>query len=281
MSKLQLGNWEQRPYGEKAEGVVVGDDRNIKVAVRRPSDGQGNGTTYVMANGWTAGMNSMRVPAIEAVKSGYTAVTFKYSNTGSREALRHNVTDVTTLIETLPANERKRAIGLSMGGAVVTMALERVGSEVESATLVAPGKYLHAHYYSRTVIARHMIAEAAEIGRLQRNVRTSMHLLADGAVTCASRPQAVLAELRELLDGNVHEELWRVKSKPDAPYIRFMYGLKDPLLPAEAQRDSIIGLPFDHVLPYSGGHVRLAHDPTLSREIFFLDELNPPSRAIA
>lgn len=281
MSKLTLGEWEQRPYGERADGVVADGDHHVRIRIRRPSIPALGGALYVMANGWTAGQNSMRVPAIEAAKSGHTGVTFRYTNTGSREALRQNVRDLTTVIEAFPSEEQKRAVGLSMGGAVVTMALERVGTEIKRATLVAPGMYLDAHYYSPFVIARRMLAESAEIGNLHTNVRTRMHLLADGLVNCVQRPHAVTAEIRELLSGNVHEELRRIKSQPDAPYIRFMYGEKDRLIPMAAQIASIEGLPFDDVSSYKGGHVRLAYDPTLSQDIFQMDGQTQQYRSIA
>jgi pimeloyl-ACP methyl ester carboxylesterase len=272
MNRLTLSNWEKRPYGERASGVVRTADREIPIRVRRPDRYAADSKTYLMANGWTAGKNSMRIPAIEAAKFGHTAVTFKYTNTKSRDALRQNVQDVSDIIQALPRSERKAAIGLSMGGAVVTMALEHIGQDIDRATLVAPGKYLHARYYSPWLIARHLLAEAGEVRHARRDMRTSLHLLADGIANCASRPQAIPAELRELLDGNVHDELRRTKAQHDAPFVRFMYGLDDRLLPAEAQLDSIAGLPFDEIMPFTGGHARLAYDPTLAAEIFMMED---------
>jgi hypothetical protein len=81
----------------------------------------------------------------------------------------------------------------------------------------------------------------------------------------------VVAEMRELLDGNVHDDLIEVKSKPNAPRINFFYGDADVLLPAYAQEESIVGLPFDLVESYRGGHERLVIDPTLAQHIFSVD----------
>jgi pimeloyl-ACP methyl ester carboxylesterase len=246
--------------------VVRSADRQIDITVRRPHGGDYE-RIDIMANGWTAGKNSMRVPAIEAVKRGHAAVTLEYTNTGTKGALEHNVEDVLTIIDALPSGDRKALMGLSMGGAVVTMALEQIGNEIDRADLVAPGKYLQKDYYTRRRIVAHMIAEIAELGELRGNVHSGLSLLSGGAANCIRRPQAIVAEIRELLDGNVHDHLWRVKAESDAPSIHFWYGSRDNLLPAYAQEESIIGLPFDSVTQYEGRHARLAYDPTLAQDI--------------
>lgn len=268
---MTIGPWKAREYGERADGLVTATDRKIRVTLRRPGRQDDNDHYYVMANGWTAGKSSMRTPALAAVASGNTAVTFEYTNTSAKGALASNVEDLTRVIEALPRNSRHSAIGLSMGGAVLTMALESTGDRIDKATLVAPGRFLQTDYYTPRVIGERLIAETLEIKQLRGNLRSGLHLLGGGIVNCARRPQAIRAELRELLSGNVHEELRRVKQQSNAPFIRFMYGLQDELLPAYAQIESIQGLPFDEVVAYEGGHARLAYDQTLSHEILELD----------
>jgi len=267
MAKLALHKWETRPYGERAEGKI-GD---VDITVRRPAAYADDSKTYIMANGWTAGKNSMRRPAIEAARFGHTAVTFDYTNTKAKDALAHNVEDFMIVARSLPNDERKAAIGLSMGGAVVTKALAQMPSEFERATLVASGMYLHDHYYTHRVIAQRFVAEATEVRFLRNNVGSGLRLLGTGAINCARRPRAIPAELRELRSGNVHQELWHIKAQPESPFIRFMYGLHDQLIPAEAQVDSIQGLPFDEVTGYTGGHARLAYDPALASDILLRD----------
>jgi pimeloyl-ACP methyl ester carboxylesterase len=272
MKKLALDKWERRPYGEKTDGSVSVNGRSVNITVRRPLQETTDSLLYVMANGWTAGKNSMRVPAHEAAKHGHTAVTFRYTNTHAKGALEENVRDMSAVMDALPSYVRRGAIGLSMGGAVVTMAMDRLDHEIERATLVAPGKYLHPDYYSPRIILQHMLSEPAEALQFRGRWGDGLRLLGTGAINCLQRPQAVRAELRELLDGNVHQELIRVKQRPDAPFIRFMYGLNDRLLPAFAQLESVAGLPFDDIRPFEGEHARLAYDPTLANQIFSLDE---------
>lgn len=269
MNKLKLGKWEERPYGQRATGKVTAGSRDIKVTARRGTTT--DGTTLLLANGWTGGKNSMRKPAIEAAKLGRHAITFEYSNTSSKNALQSNVHDVVDIAEALSNDERLALMGLSMGGAVMTLAMKDLGDKVSRAALVAPGKYLRSEYYSARIIAQHLGAEALETRHMYGHPATGIKLLAGSVINCARRPQAVIAEMRELLDGNVHEDLIEVKSKPNAPHVSFFYGDADVLLPAYAQEKSIVGLPFDFVESYVGGHERLVIDPTLAQHIFSLD----------
>lgn len=271
METMAIGPWKARTYGERADGIVRAGDRQVRVTLRRQVQAPEDEHYYIMANGWTAGKSSMRTPALAAVAMGNTAVTFEYTNTKAKEALASNVEDLTRVIEALPARSKHSAIGLSMGGAVLTMAMEAVGDQVDKATLVAPGRFLRSDYYTPRVIGERLLAESLEIKNLRGNLRSGLHLLGGGIVNCARRPQAIRAEFLELLSGNVHDELVRVKQQSDSPFVRFMYGLQDELLPAYAQVESISGLPFDDVVAYEGGHARLAYDPTLSYDILELD----------
>lgn len=272
MKELALDSWETREYGQRANGFVRSNDRRIKVTVRQPKIQADDSKIYVMANGWTAGKNSMRIPAIAAAEAGHTAVTFQYTNTRTRGALASNVADLVTVIDKLPQEQRKSAIGLSMGGAVLTMALEHIGNQIDQATLVAPGMYLRADYYTPRIIGERLVAETLEVRQLRGNIRSGLQLLGGSVANCVRRPQAIGAEFKELLSGNVHQELQRVKTRADAPFVRFMYGLQDELLPAYAQVDSIVGLPFDETIAYTGGHARLAYDPALTYDILSRDD---------
>jgi pimeloyl-ACP methyl ester carboxylesterase len=276
MNIENLDKWHKRPYGWRAEGFVETDNDKIKVTVRRPGkDVPESGKAYVLANGWTAGKNSMRIPAIQAARFGHRATTLEYSNTGTAAALRGNVRDVAAVIDAQPEDLKRAAMGLSMGGAVVTMAMLEARSRIEVATLVASGKYINAEHYSKLRILRRFIAEAGEIAQVGRNPVQAAYLGMTSAGNCARRPWAVGAELTELLEGTVHGELRTVKAMQDAPYVRFAFGLGDKLLPAFAQASSVEGLPFDEVLPYEGGHARLAYDPTLSAQFFEKDARLP------
>lgn len=280
MSKLKLYVPERRPYGFRRKGVVVdeGGKRIIPVTVRLPHErAEQSGDVYVMANGWTTGKNSMRIPAIEAARLGHVAVTFDYTSTGTAAAMKEDAHDFVAVADALPQDLRRAGLGLSMGGAVLTEAMKQ--TQMSRATLVSPGGYLLPHYYTPAEIARRFWAETKEAREpdVWRNPRTAIRLGLTSMATCARRPRAVRAELKELLGDTVHNALREVKAQPDAPYVRFMYGEHDELIPAYAQIASIEGLPFDHVTSYRGGHGRLAYDPTLSQQIFMMDQQLPPT----
>ena len=270
MKKLEVGNWHQRPYGERADGVATVGTHAVRVTVRRPSHHSEAGQHIVMANGWTTSKSSMRQAAVEAARHGHTSYTFDYTNTHRRHALDHNATDLTTVIEALPKASHLRLLGLSMGGAVATVALDRLGNTVEQADLVAPGRYLLPEYYSPREVIRHVVSHSTESIAHRGRLRDDVRLLRASLGNCAHRPFAVLGEFLELVDGNVHEELRRVKSQTDAPVVNFRYGLRDKLLPAHAQLASIEGLPFDAVISYDEGHDWLARSPALAHKIFDL-----------
>jgi pimeloyl-ACP methyl ester carboxylesterase len=268
MKKLEIGDWQQRPYGERARGVARVGSHAIRFTVRRPDNQTDTGMQYVLVNGWTTGKNSMRQAAMEAARHGHTAYTFDYTNTHRRDALGHNATDLTTMIEAMPRHARIGLIGLSMGGAVATVAMNRVGHKVDEATLVASGRYLLPEFYSKRQIVRHLISHSAESVLHHGRFTDDMHLLGTSVINCAKRGPAVIGEFLELVDGDVHEELRSIKSQSNAPLVQFWYGSGDRLLPAEAQLASIQDLPFDQIIEYRGGHDLLARSPALAHSIF-------------
>ncbi len=267
MSELHEGAWHKRPYGWRADGVVEAQDHNIHVTVRKP-DGEPSGETVILENGWTAGKNSMRVPAIVATQFGHRSVTVEYTNTGTQGALESNVEDVVAVVDAEPDEYERVLMGLSMGGSVATLAMRRAMSKIKRADLVAPGKYILPRFYTVGQVGRRFIAEGGEITQIGKHPIRAAALGSASVANCMRRPLAVYGEIKELLNGTVHEDLRAVKAQPDAPFVRFSHGLHDKLLPSYAQVASIEGLPFDDVFGFKGGHARLAYDPSLSWELF-------------
>ena len=272
MNTLHVKSWHNREYGWRATGTVQAKHADIDITVREPREwDESTGLTYVMANGWTAGKASMRLPAIVAAKTGHRAITINYTNTGTTQSLRSNVRDVVSVIDAVSGKSRVSAMGLSMGGAVVTMALKDVGEQLETATLVAPGKYIREDLISRHEIVKRFLAESLEVRDVGRNLKNALFLGAASTANCVQRPLAVVAELTELLQGTVHEDLIEAKSMDHSPYVRFMWGQNDLLLPPFAQDESTKHLPFDERLSYLGGHAMLAYDRSLAEAIFQRD----------
>jgi hypothetical protein len=158
-----------------------------------------------------------------------------------------------------------------MGGRVVTEAISRVEVPFESTTLVASAGYIkeQVSYLEATM---HFIATTPETTSLAlRHPIHALHVGTAAMSNCIRRYRAVAAELYELTNEPIHEEIYSIKENPHAPYIRFLYGDRDYLLPANLQRNGVQGLPIDQVASYRGGHLRLVDDPSLSRDIYQQD----------
>ncbi len=278
---LDLEQGHETEYGTRYEGVVATEDHDIPIVWREPPEHEQNGNIYVMANGWLGAGHSMRLPAHEAAHAGNIAVTFGYTNTGSTEALKENANDMAAIIDAVPEGLNRQAMGLSMGGYVTAMALERAESWVQSATLISSAGFIQRDPTKREVLmhfaaegielAEHAIEDPFNVGRL--GVSTIKNIV--------RRRQAVRAEIYELTHGSAHDSIISVKSNPDAPFIRFVYGDKDRLIPADAQEDGIKGMPFDDVLKYRGGHLGPIFRPAVSRRLFELDAELPSLETIA
>jgi hypothetical protein len=284
-------SWAKRDYGYVAHGVIEAEDRNIDVTLRRPSlFVEESGFCIVMENGWTAGKNSMRVPAIEAAYAGHVAVTFEYTNVSGKDgALEENVDDVTAITKAFGNRYRMGLMGLSMGGAVATLAIEsllkdrdaegkkKTTPRIELANIVAPGKYILPHYINKRIITQRFLAETQEVTEMSANPLQAMRIGFTSMMNCLKRPFAVSAELRELTTGTVHDNLRFSKEHPEAPYIRLALPVNDKLLCYDAQKPSVEGLPFDEVIDIPGGHGGLAYRHDISRNIFDLDRLVIPT----
>jgi pimeloyl-ACP methyl ester carboxylesterase len=274
MSELILDHdsERERDYGIYTSGVVEAEDRNIEIAWRKPSDTESD-VVYVMANGWTGAKASMRLPAHEAAKAGYNAVTFGYTNKGSDDALEENTKDMVAVINAMPENLRKRAIGISMGGRVGFRAMAEIGDQVESYTGVASAGFIDMDELSTLDIINHFAATSPELFRLaKKNPRSALYVGATTLHNCVTRGRAVAAEIGELVHGNEHDKVHEAKDLLPAPFLRFYYGNDDKLLPRWAQKAFITGLPIDHVVGYDGGHMAMVDTPVISQNIFKFDE---------
>lgn len=280
MSELQVVE-HPTSYGSRHEGVVVTEDRTIGVTLRAPFEDEWTGITYVLPHCWTAGKNSMRPTALEVVNAGHQAITFDYTHTGITHALESNAADCAAVMDALPDDTIRRAVGLSMGGPVVTMAILQAESKFEIVTQVAAAGYINRKL-TPWKIAKHLLDEGRELPSLYRDPVHALHLTMGVMHNCVDRPLAVIGEFDEMISGTVHDALRRIKHTPDAPYMRFMYGSGDRLFPAAAQLEGVRNPrfdEFDEVVPYNGGHMQLARgDSILARAILALDaELILPS----
>lgn len=280
-AELHLGKRRDTDYGKHYAGVVKTEDHDIPISWRESHTGADS--AYVFATGWLGAKASMRLPAHEAVRAGHAALTFDYTNKSHRQPIERNVNDLAATIDALPKELRRSAIGLSMGGAVLMKALERVNSRVTSATVVASAGFID-NDYSWWKVAEHFGAVAPE--QVDIALKHPLKALYFGATTlgnCARRPLAVGAELKGLVHASVHDSVHAIKKARNAPHMRFLYGDGDRLLPAWAQEKAVLKLPFDQVEDYSGGHEELLRRPMLARRIFELDSqlLAPPALAEA
>lgn len=284
MSELILPNKvRNREYGDYYKGYVKTEEvedgrtreRRINIALREPAGkGSDPGTVYVNAHGWLVPPKlSMRVPAIEAAKNGFSAVTLEPTNKRVGDPLAKNARDLASVITALSdKGYRQRVLALSMGGRVATQALVEVGSKVDSATLVAPAGYFNRDP-SIVETGQHLLKTLPELGKMAaRNPKQSAYLGAKTVHHCVTRGPAIAAEISEVIRGNEYEALNEIKSQPNPPRMQLFYGSNDRLLPAWAFEMSTPDLPLDHVEMYEGGHTALVNNPQLSQRIYELDQ---------
>ncbi|HSW85676.1 MAG TPA: alpha/beta hydrolase [Candidatus Saccharimonadales bacterium] len=267
---LWLGGVYERTYGTRREGWVLTEDTATAITLRQPHEE--SDSVMILANGWTGSLNSMRTAAKEAVRAGHNAVTFEYSNTGTQTALESNAEDMASVMKALPQNWEQRVTGLSMGGMVTIMAMghENVPKPV-SATLVASAGFLPRDpSFIETV--QHLYAESSELfAHSLRRPLTAAKVGFAATRHIVRRPWAIGAEIAELTHGSIHEDVVNLKESHDAPDIHFAYGDRDRLIPPEVQEEGIVGMPFDNVWKYQGGHTALVFNPGLARQLFNLD----------
>ncbi len=271
-SELWLGKQHIADYGRHFKGVVKTDDREIPISFRQPFNMDARlDSVYVLATGIMSAKSSMRVLSHEVVRAGHTAVALDYTNTLLKHPLESNAADIAAVIDALPEGLTRRAVGMSMGGAALTMALLDVKSSVESATFVAPAKYIIPKNGHVELIPSLMSTVPEGLNLLRAKPDQALRLGLNTALTIARRPLAVRAEIRDLSDGTVHEMLRAVKAAPNAPHLRLMYGLRDQLILPEGLEEAARLLPFDEVEAYDGGHFSLVHDPERALRILELD----------
>lgn len=273
MSEFKLGNWETRPYGLRAKGVVTFGNLTVPICVRKPEyHVPQSGTAYVLAPGWTNPHTAMRFSAIAAVNHGHTAVSLNHTNKGASAALQKNADDIAAVLDAMPNDMELAVIGHSMGGATAIMALGQTDRQVQRATVVAPARHLLEHYYTTGNIARQIWEARREPRSLEGDIQTARVLGSTTLRHILQRPLAVGAEFFALMRGSVHDELRALKAYPDAPYLRIAYGDTDGLFPAFAMEDSIKDLPYDDRIRYEGGHCRVNYDPALAETLLTLDD---------
>jgi hypothetical protein len=234
----------------------------------------------LLPTGWTGAKNSMRIPAHEAAYAGHYAITFDYTNEGWTTPIEQNVEDLLAVHDAVDKAIRLRAIGLSMGGRVLTQALGE-GTRIETATAVASAGYVLGGI-SLMAGARGVVETGREtVGMAVRRPGQTARLGIAGIKRCIQRKVAVGAEMFDLMDpdSTVHGIIEILKDGENPPYLRFMYGKDDKLLRELAQVTGIAGLRFDSVEGYRGGHLRLVEDPELARSIIEADDNLPLSRS--
>ncbi len=277
--ELVLSREHDRPYGIRQTGWVVTDDKATPITLRRPHDN--SESVVVFVNGWTAALNSMRTPAIEAVRAGHNAVTFGFSNTDTKEALEENAKETASVMRALPKKWEQSVMGLSMGGRVAIMAMLRPEvPDQRSATLVASAGFLPRDPSLHETV-QHLYQESSElVSHYLTHPLTVARVGYSAARHVVRRPWAIGAEILELTHGSVHDDVKAIKAKRSAPDIHFAYGDRDRLIPAWAQEEGIIDMPFDSVWKYPGGHTELIVNPRIARQLLSGDYPEPSQQSL-
>jgi hypothetical protein len=271
MSELNLNPWQSTDYGRRADGVVETGQQPIKVTARQPHE-MDKSIAYVLAPGLGVDKASMRVPALAIVEAGYTAITLSYNNTGADEPLEHNAQNIADAIDSLEEPEIVRYVGLSEAGGLGPMALRLTESPVHSATFVAPAMF-GREQCSNWEVAKHFAIEGVEGAKMWRNPKHAAYITLSALGNCVGRRQAVLAELKALPNGSVHDAVREVAERPNPPNLRAIIMENDKLIPAWLQISGSEELQdVLEIWQYPGGHADLAHRPEPMKDIIVADD---------
>jgi len=276
MKHITLGPWQEQPYGVSATGRAEYADHGVPITVYSPHERIDDEYLpwLINFNGLTAGARSMEVPARTAAALGYAAVTFDYTNTGSKNTLRHNADDGLVVAESLGADSVE-LLGLSMGGAVATKAAATIDQPLDALHLVAPGTYIHGVAELPPCEVQRAFRDQAieEIADFWKNPMLASIVAIDSLQNCLRRPRAVAGELSELLRDTAYTDLHHLRMHQPEAWVSLTHGSHDKLVPraellAAIQQEDRNERPLiDADFPYRGGHTAVTRDHRLTERI--------------
>ncbi len=274
-SELRLGNRTGvTEYGVCYDGQVMKDHGNISVTLTEPIVQNDQGAIYLLAPGAMSDPGFFKLAVAEVNKAGHTAVVPHFTNAGIHNPLDHNARDIAAVLDALPPEREKRAIGVSMGAAALVLALRRAESHVDITTLVAPADIIPNHValwpFQPAIYGLATIPES--IALTAKDPITALIMSGINTVYFARRPFAVTAEILQRAQRTVRAAIIDGQAAPDATYLRLIYGDSDRLFPPKTLLKAVEDLPFDEVVKYHGGHFAFFHDPKLARQVIELDD---------
>lgn len=284
MTSVHLKPWKEQSYGVSTSGYVEGSDRRIAVRVRSPHpDISDNGMPKLINfNGIAVGAESMRVPAEVAAGLGYAAITLDYSNTTDHiTPLECNARDGLTVMDAFNADEY-RLLGLSMGGAVATLAAAQSERPITNLDLVSPGGFID----KMVGVGRHTIDQALrramidEMAFTLRYPQTAARMVISSLTSCSRRPMTTLAEAGQLFHETAYRHLVQLRHESPDTVVTLAHGSNDKLVPREEllasfrQHEAEEGISLVDVdVAYSGTHSTLVYRPELAQRVLLASSL--------
>ena len=208
---------------------------------------------------------------VDARLFGHLAITSDYTNVGTLNPLYHNATDSLRIMDALP-HKAIRLVGLSMGGAVATIAASRANHEIAALDLVASAGFIDLDEMSNYDIANAIAEEAHDEVAMCLKQPLRSHMIALHSLrNCLARPHAVRAEFEALMQTTVYDDLQLFRDNQPEASVTLAHGSHDKLVPRERLLGSIASRAaehlFTHMLPYDGSHIRLAYDEQLAMRV--------------
>ena len=278
MTSLHLEPWQKQKYGVFAEGFVESEKRRIPVYVRSPYEGidDSNLPKIVNFNGIIVGAESMRVTAEVQARLGYAAITLDYSNTSDRIApVECNAQDGLFVMDAFAAEEY-RVLGLSMGGAVATLVALQSEQTITNLDIVAPGGFTDEVVgLDIALVAKAFQHESYhELYAAWRHPNTAVGVALSSLVNCCRRPNAVVAEARELLRQTMYPQLLQLRNGSPDTVVTLSHGNNDSLIPrlellaSMDRHEAEAEIPLvDLRYAYNGTHSELVYNAGLTNRI--------------
>lgn len=288
MATVHLKPWQRQPRSDEVyttgyvEASQEGVERAIPVYVHSPHDdiNDPNLAKIINFNGIIVGAESMRRTAQVQSRLGYAAITLNYSNTSELFApVEHNARDGLAVMDAFDV-EIGRLLGLSMGGAVAAVLAAMVAKRSErlitNLDLVAPGGFTdEVVSIDRARVTQAFQHESYhELNSAWRHPPTAINVAISSLVNCGRRPNAVVAEARELLRETMYPYLLQLRDKSPATVVTLAHGHNDSLIPREElvasmrRHEQEAGIPLvDIEVPYFGTHSALVYNSALTERI--------------
>lgn len=280
VKRFQIGEWEDRDYGQKAAVVArSAGGHAVRGCLRRPHTANSQPERLLVAlQGLIAGSYAMNKVVDAALARGFSTLTYEYNTLLGYSSLNSNVSDITTMLETAPDNAELNVLAHSKAGATFIKAALKAKRPIHRADIIAPAMHMDMKHMTRDNIKDCVWKEMHQPTALPGDDRTRRGLKVTRNQTIRRQPFGVVKEFSQLTRGIVHEDFKALMASPDRPEEANLWlGTKDELFPYAEMSASTKGLPYTSHNTYVGCHSLLYFDQRLAGLIL---DSNPTAQGL-